>query len=626
MSTIPEITEAAIEAQVGERSFRLGAEYAHDGAVFEARRQGMTLKARCQGSQPDAYRVEVTFDAQGIADAACSCPVGGGGHCKHVAALLLAWNDKPETFVELEEDEAALERRSKAELIALVRHMLRQQPDLEWLLATPLPEGEPGAAGMGAADTTPAWGGRGAPGPVAKPAPVDRALYRRQADAAFRHGGYEHGAAAGIAGELLALKEIADGFLQQQDHANAAAVYAALSESVAEHDEVVEDEEGDLIGVVQECVNGLSTCLQADPGADSDAAVREVALQALFAVYRADVQQGGISLADAVPAILKGHTTAEERRTVAGWVRGALPRNLLGQQSDQSFDHWQNEAWGALLLTLEGDTLDDESFLRICRETGRRRDLVDRLLALGRVDEATAELERAATNHLLTLAGVFEQHGHGDVPERPLRERVSGIQDHTAVPILEWLKQRSAARGDQAAVQDLAERVFRLYPTLERYQELRRLATELGRWQTLRPKLTMLLDTPAFTELLIRVYLDEREIDQALAALAAKPDAPRTFLSNGGFLPGYNIGLEVARAAEAPRPQAALDIYRKYVDRLIDQRGRDSYRAACGLLQRVRAIHEQLGEREVWASYIAALRDRTRALRALRDELAAAGL
>ena len=74
----------------------------------------------------EAYYVQATLGAQGIVAADCSCPVGEGGRCKHVAALLLIWQANPGEFVEMEELDASLERRSKAELIALVKQMLRQ--------------------------------------------------------------------------------------------------------------------------------------------------------------------------------------------------------------------------------------------------------------------------------------------------------------------------------------------------------------------------------------------------------------------------------------------------------------------------------------------------------------------
>ena len=33
----------------------------------------------------------------------------------------------------------SLEQREKPELIAIITHMLRQEPDLQWLLSTPFP-------------------------------------------------------------------------------------------------------------------------------------------------------------------------------------------------------------------------------------------------------------------------------------------------------------------------------------------------------------------------------------------------------------------------------------------------------------------------------------------------------
>src|SRR5690349_5994313 len=137
MADIPKPTEKHIRQWVGERSFALGKRYFDDGAIFQERRRGTTLEARCQGSRDEAYRVHVTFKGQNIQHAECSCPVGDGGRCKHVAALPLTWRARPEAFREAEDLDAALGRRSKEELIALVRQMLRREPDLESLLELP---------------------------------------------------------------------------------------------------------------------------------------------------------------------------------------------------------------------------------------------------------------------------------------------------------------------------------------------------------------------------------------------------------------------------------------------------------------------------------------------------------
>jgi uncharacterized Zn finger protein len=45
------LNEEQIRARVGEQSFVRGREYFESGAIFDGRRQGMTLKAQCAGTQ-----------------------------------------------------------------------------------------------------------------------------------------------------------------------------------------------------------------------------------------------------------------------------------------------------------------------------------------------------------------------------------------------------------------------------------------------------------------------------------------------------------------------------------------------------------------------------------------------
>ena len=79
-----------------------------------------------------------------------------------------------------------------------------------------------------------------------------------------------------------------------------------------------------------------------------------------------------------------------------------------GEGGDQDFSTgWRRETFGGLLLNLEEDTLDDETYLRICRETGRTGDVVERLLTLGRVDEARREVAQTSDYALLELVDVF---------------------------------------------------------------------------------------------------------------------------------------------------------------------------------------------------------------------------
>src|SRR5579884_541737 len=387
--------------------------YYRNGAIFDTRRQGTTLKARCQGSRSEAYRLWVTLGPSGAADADCSCPVGDGGYCKHVAALLLTWINHPNDFREVEDLEAGLEARSKGELIALIKQMLLREPDLEVLLETPLPV------------------------PGERRPPVDAEIYRRQAAAAFRYPEYDdYDAGGSVAAELDPIVAIAQGFADQGDAVSAYRVYESVLSEVCENYESFQDEEGELAGVAQGCVEGLGRCLDLTK---NDPTTREAILRALLDAYHSDLVCGGVGLADAAPELIEQRTSPDERRMVARWVR-----ELIGKDGPGRSD-WTRQALGGFLLDLELETLDDDEYIRICRESGRTRDLVQRLLDLGRLDEAIVAIRDQQNYAVLGMAAIFEAHGHGDAIEKILVDRSRQRDD---VDVLTWLMQRSEARGD----------------------------------------------------------------------------------------------------------------------------------------------------------------------------------
>src|SRR5207253_141245 len=125
------------------------------------------------------------------------------------------------------------------------------------------------------------------------------------------------------------------------------------------------------------------------------------------------------------------YTTPLERRTIAEWIRDVLT------DEEEEIPASRRQAYGRFLLDLEKDTLDDEAYLRICRETGRTSDLIDRLLTLGRIDEAVRETQRVDDRAILRLADLFIQHGQDAVAERLVRAR---IKENQPLHILEWLQ------------------------------------------------------------------------------------------------------------------------------------------------------------------------------------------
>ena len=579
--TIPAVSQETISDWVGSRSFQLGRSYFENEAVFDLRRQGNSLKARCQGSMPQPYHLSVAFGAEGIGKANCSCPVGDGGHCKHVGALLLAWLDQPDAFRVVAELDADLEQRGKEELIALIKQMLRLQPDLETLLEVALPGGD------------------------RRRTPVNPDTYRRQVSSAFRRGGNDWMVSWRIATDIGITVSAGDGFLALDDYASASMVYQAVAQGILEHYEMILDEDGDLGEVVDQCVEGLGYCLA---GGGDAAADRERLLQTLFEIYRSDVDCGGVGLGEAAPDLILEHATGEEKRAVAGWVRAAMP------EGNSRSDNYHRQVYGRFLLDLEMADLDDASFLSICRESGRLDDLVGRLLTLGRLDEAISEAELAGDYELLTLADIFREHGRAQSVEPLLVKRIETSQDRRLV---EWLKERHKERGEPAEALALAKRLLQARPYLSGYQEVRELSRQLGVWQELRPNLLAEWSAAKQYVLLTDIYLEEGEIDLALKSVQQR---------KSGFLYGANQLIRVAQSAAETHPHAAVDIYRQQVESLVEARGRDNYQRACTYLTKVRDIYRQLAEEPAWTDYIAQLRERHRRLPALIEELSNSGL
>jgi uncharacterized Zn finger protein len=186
--TLPTITEADIRRLSSEQSFERGTGYYSHGALFELVRQGNELRAYCEGSSYEPYRVSVTLGARGIESTHCTCPYDWGGVCKHIVALLLAWMHKPESFHTIPPLDELLAERSKEDLITLIQEMLKREPDLVWVLELPV---QPD-----------------------RQTPLDVDAFRRQISYALRH---EFPEPEDLAIELRAIAETADRFQEAGD-------------------------------------------------------------------------------------------------------------------------------------------------------------------------------------------------------------------------------------------------------------------------------------------------------------------------------------------------------------------------------------------------------------------------
>ena len=463
--------------------------------------------------------------------------------------------------------------------------------------------------------------------PAQKILSVNPATYRRQVADAFGHD------TPRIAQDLQTVKKTADHLAQQGDVLGAVTIYETLVMEIFEQSHLYFDEEAGyddsyeeegyypeeegLEELVGACIEALGHGL-ADQRADRVA--REKSIEVLLEIYRHDVHAiDGHGFATSAADQLVSYTTPLERGTIGVWIRERLA------DEEEPVAGSERQAYGRFLLDLEHETLDDEAYLRICRETGRTADLVDRLLTLGRVEEAARETQRVDDRAFLGLADRFLQHGQEAEAERLVSAR---SQEKPALHLLEWLQKYYRTRSNLGAELEVATTLFRTQPFLRRYQELRDLARRLDRWETLRSELLAFLEQAKNTTLIIQIALEAGEIDQALQRLkgmATKDSYGYTYNKGYGYFGFGDIALEVARAAEELRPHEAIELYRQSAERLIGLRGRQNYEEACKYLAKMQALYEKLGEQEAWTRYLTALREQNRNLRALKEELANAG-
>lgn len=98
---ILKITEQDITRFCGNTIRGRGKTYFRRGHVRSPTIQGSILRARVTGSRRAPYHVKVILDI-GSMEGSCDCP--HWGNCKHMAALLYAWMNNPESFERLDLD------------------------------------------------------------------------------------------------------------------------------------------------------------------------------------------------------------------------------------------------------------------------------------------------------------------------------------------------------------------------------------------------------------------------------------------------------------------------------------------------------------------------------------------
>ena len=120
----------AVLAWAGETSISRGRTYVRelDGLVAQPGPSGLSVSGTAYGQ--DAYQVRAMVQAGQVIGGHCSCPVGGGGTCKHAAALLTRYAELPGDFQQVPPLSELLDPLTTGQLHRLIEQMLRASPEL----------------------------------------------------------------------------------------------------------------------------------------------------------------------------------------------------------------------------------------------------------------------------------------------------------------------------------------------------------------------------------------------------------------------------------------------------------------------------------------------------------------
>src|SRR5881296_3475373 len=201
-----------------------------------------------------------------------------------------------------------LEHREKPELIAIIQHMLRQEPELPWLLMTPLPTVS------------------------SRKSFVDPEVYRQQVLAAMAAGESQRKCKRGeVERRLTAIKTIADEFAAQEQYAAALTIYEILVTEIIEHFNDYRDEYVAFCVILIGCIDGLDSCFA---GGEDNSEMRLRVLRMLFAIFRF-YTESGMDLDEDIAGLLVGNTSPQERQVIAGWVQNALKQKATWSSGER---------------------------------------------------------------------------------------------------------------------------------------------------------------------------------------------------------------------------------------------------------------------------------------------------
>lgn len=561
------ISETAARAWVDAREWKKGEPYVRGLTNLSVRASGDAREYRAVAHGQEAYRVSVTVQDGKVKEADCSCPVGGGGGCKHTAALLNKLSRDPKPFVEVPALEDLLNDLDLPALRRLVARMLAKAPELETLLYAQVSPNLP------ADDFAPR---------------VHAAFSTLMAN--YNHyeewdseDGPDTEAIEAILVQLDRRREKLPDLNEEETAALARAYIAVLNGVESFYDR--NDMDYGLEEVQEEGMLGLYDLFVS---ADLDDDLREEALKAIrneIVSHRADLGRDEFHDFYAV-------LNADEQRSVYDLIES------LSKKSES----YRRRSYLQALIDLRGGEPTDDDTEQLLRADYNPTQLIIFLLEKGRLNEADVATQGMGRIPFEELRPAFEKAGMlARLEEFALKQT-----HHRARDALVWLHDLYLETGRDAQAYRMAQIQAQQDPNTEWFK---RLKTDNPNWEKDR------------TEVIKALRKNEKHWNPLLKLLVSEGLTDQAFeLVNHERSQASGL-LMVARMPALDAQRAAILIIRAG-QKLIAPRHRNAYADAAKVLQE---LISKVGLTEAKTLVAAHFPERQK-LPALRDELQKAGL
>jgi hypothetical protein len=468
-----------------------------------------------------------------------------------------------------------LKTRSHEDLVQIISKMLKESPDLIWLVDLPQP-------------------------PVSKKL-TDLSAYKRQIVRAL-----ELSKMKDIVKALKPIVEIAAKLLVENNWSEAGKLYhLLLAESIDRYDGVLLDIDynGEVACVIQDMAEGLANCLgQADT---ADVQTRELWLKTLINGVFKDIDMGGTDFAyGAWSGVLE---SANKKEWL--WIEVLLRQKL----AKTSKDSWGKERLVEMLTDQQEAIGQGQSAQTIIADLGSPKQKVDLLMEQQRWDEAIA----LAQAEFVNLPGLVSRFADSLLAVKQPGKALAYILEEkkrarSSWHYNDWLAKYYELYGDAEMALQLSIEMMRSRPNLPQYLKVKSLAGEQRGWKKLRQEILTNLESRKNLELLIDILLVEEEFEQALK-----------FLLKVNNFDCQAITIKVARAMETTQPMQAIALYKPLVTELIQCKHLSAYKEAVKHLKKIQGLYD--GD-SAWHSYIQELKNAYPTLKALQQELDYANL